>query len=343
MLYGVKVWRLSRPYHNLKFMVNKPLLGSPTGVLGVIVLLKDNVIWSFAIILQGLLEFILQNLQIQVSIHPTINLASHSNPFQSHTTPHHQASSTKLYCPLHQPITQALSCLFPCPPLAIWPNVVNFRLIWPYDPLPVLHSPVLMAQSKVHSCSSMACSEKRALFLHHSLHSCFLQVMTDGLGWDGLVLDILKGSGELDSILSLSSSNQPDDMKHVSGSNDGRVTTRGFGKVRMEFGANSTDSRVVYTSSKRNLASRLTQIQERDDLIGLSMERNFMVVEVVKVTMFVCFYIMLNYLCITWPIADIINHCNTWFSYFNRSATKLLQWHGRCTVDISPQPLDQIT
>ena len=29
------------------------------------------------------------------------------------------------------------------------------------------------------------------------------------------------------------------------------------------------------------------------------MERDFMVVEVAKVTMFVCVYIMLNYLCIT--------------------------------------------
>ena len=135
----------------------------------------------------------------------------------------------------------------------------------------------------------MVCSGKRALFLHHSLHSCFLQVTTDGLGWDGLVLDILKGSGELDSILSLSSSNQPDGMTHVSGSNDGRVTTRGFGKIRTEFGVDSTDIRVVYTSSKRDLVSRLTQIQARDDLV----------VEVVKVTMFVCGYIMLNYLCIT--------------------------------------------
>ena len=90
-----------------------------------------------------------------------------------------------------------------------------------------------------------------------------------------LVLDILKGSGELDSILSLSSSNQLDGMTHVSGSNDGRATTRGFGKIRTEFGADHTDSRVVYTSSKRDLASRLTQIQERDNLIGLGNGKGF--------------------------------------------------------------------
>ena len=31
MLYEVKVWRLSRPYHDLKSMVNKPLLNSADG------------------------------------------------------------------------------------------------------------------------------------------------------------------------------------------------------------------------------------------------------------------------------------------------------------------------
>ena len=45
------------------------------------------------------------------------------------------------------------------------------------------------------------------------------------------------------------------------------MTTRRFGKGRMKFGENSADGGVVYTSSSRDLASRLTQIQERDDLI----------------------------------------------------------------------------
>ena len=50
----------------------------------------------------------------------------------------------------------------------------------------------------------MMLGEKRTFFLHHSLHASLLQVTTDGLGGDGLVLDILKGFGNLDSIFSLS-------------------------------------------------------------------------------------------------------------------------------------------
>ena len=86
-------------------MVNKPLLCPPTGVLGVIILLKDNVIWSFLIILQGLLKFILQDLYVEVSVHLTIHLASHPNTIPSHTAPHHQGSSPKLDCPFNQSVT----------------------------------------------------------------------------------------------------------------------------------------------------------------------------------------------------------------------------------------------
>ena len=64
-------------------------------------------------------------------------------------------------------------------------------------------------------------------------------------------------------------------MTHVSGSNDGRATTRGFEKIRTGFGVDPTDTRVVYTSSKRDLVSRLTQIQARDDLIGLVNGKGF--------------------------------------------------------------------
>ena len=86
-----------------------------------------------------------------------------------------------------------------------------------------------MAESKVHSCLSMTLGEKRTFFLHHSLHAGLLQVTTDGLGGDGLVLDILKGSGNLDSIFSLSSSNKSNSIAYISRGNEGRATTRGLG------------------------------------------------------------------------------------------------------------------
>ena len=48
-------------------------------MLRVIILLKDNVRRIETIILWCLLELILQNLEIEVPIHPTINLANKAN------------------------------------------------------------------------------------------------------------------------------------------------------------------------------------------------------------------------------------------------------------------------
>ena len=54
-------------------------------MLKVTILLKDDVRRIETIILQGLLELILQNSEIDVPIHPTINLASKANSLPSHT------------------------------------------------------------------------------------------------------------------------------------------------------------------------------------------------------------------------------------------------------------------
>jgi hypothetical protein len=62
---------------------------------------------------------------------------------------------------------------------------------------------------------------------------------------------------------------------HISGSNDGWATTRGFSKVGAVFGTNTTDSGVVYTNGRRDLACRLTQFQEGDNLIGLINGKGF--------------------------------------------------------------------
>ena len=75
----------------------------------------------------------------------------------------------------------------------------------------------------------MMLREKGVFLLHHSLHTSFPKVMMDCLGRDGVLLDVLKCLGDLDSILSLSSSNKINSMTHVSRSNDGWMTTRELG------------------------------------------------------------------------------------------------------------------
>ena len=75
----------------------------------------------------------------------------------------------------------------------------------------------------------MTLGEKRAFLLHHSLHTSFSKVTVSGFARDGVVLDILKCFGNLDSILSLSRSNKTNSMLHVSGGNDGWTTPRELG------------------------------------------------------------------------------------------------------------------
>ena len=43
MFYGIEVWGLSRPVHDLIAMLLEPISGLLAGVLGVIVLLKNTV------------------------------------------------------------------------------------------------------------------------------------------------------------------------------------------------------------------------------------------------------------------------------------------------------------
>jgi hypothetical protein len=81
MLNGIEVWRLSWPIHNMNSMVFIPGFGLFAGVLGVIILLEDNILMPFLGILDGLLELIIQNANIKVSIHPFINSSGIANSF----------------------------------------------------------------------------------------------------------------------------------------------------------------------------------------------------------------------------------------------------------------------
>src|SRR5262245_13201637 len=92
-----------------------PDVGLLTGVLGVIILLKNDITCSLAIIVNAGLKILLQNLGIKLPIHPPINPACKTRSFPQHASPDHQVSSTKLYSSLHQPLTQVFSRLFPHP------------------------------------------------------------------------------------------------------------------------------------------------------------------------------------------------------------------------------------
>src|ERR1700761_7191847 len=97
------------PHHSPKFLLPQPFLDLFGGVLGVIILLKDDVRRIKTIMLQGIEQFILQNLKVKVTVHPAINLGSIPNSLPSHTPPNHDRTSSKLGCSLNQPITQPFS------------------------------------------------------------------------------------------------------------------------------------------------------------------------------------------------------------------------------------------
>src|SRR3954466_4613648 len=65
----VEVWRLGWPKHDNVFIVFKPLGGLLGLVFGVIILLKNTISHLLTPILKALLEFILQNLSVELCIH----------------------------------------------------------------------------------------------------------------------------------------------------------------------------------------------------------------------------------------------------------------------------------
>ena len=102
MFNWVYVRRVCRPYNSLKILLLQPFLHLPTGVLGVIILLKHDVRKVEMIILQGIQQLIHQNLKVQIAIHPTINIGSISHSLPSDTLPQIHKTSLKYNSSLNQ-------------------------------------------------------------------------------------------------------------------------------------------------------------------------------------------------------------------------------------------------
>jgi hypothetical protein len=70
-------------------MVLESGFGLFASIFRVIILLEDNILTPFLEVLDRLLEFILQNADIKVSIHPTLNPSGIANFFLAYTAPHY--------------------------------------------------------------------------------------------------------------------------------------------------------------------------------------------------------------------------------------------------------------
>ena len=85
MFNGIEIWRLSRPVQNLDPMGIEEVCGQIWGVLGIIILLENNVSSRNPRIFHALQQPLLQNLHILISLHPSLNLNHDSHSIQPHT------------------------------------------------------------------------------------------------------------------------------------------------------------------------------------------------------------------------------------------------------------------
>ena len=166
MFNGINVRRLCKPLYNINSIVFEPVLGLLAGVLGVVVLLENNVGVGFSIIVKGFLKLILHDGYREVSIHLTLNHGCISNPILPHTAPHHHITTSKLHSPLYHPVTQPLPHLFPDPVSSFWPQAIDFGLSRPLYSHPVLQSPLLVTLCNVQPILLVTWLEKRSFLLH---------------------------------------------------------------------------------------------------------------------------------------------------------------------------------
>ena len=103
--------------------------------------------------------------------------------------------------------------------------MIDFGFIRPYDLLLVLYSPILVSISIVQASLAMSSRKNGVFGLDHSLHTRFLQVKTNCIGREGLVDDIGKCFGHLDSIFSSARGDEMLGMMDVGRGKLGRMTS----------------------------------------------------------------------------------------------------------------------
>ena len=129
----------------------------------------------------------------------------------------------------------------------------------------MLYSPILVSIGKVKTSLEMFGSENRAFGLDHSLHTSFFQVLVDSIGREGLVDDIGKGFGHLDSSFSPASRDEMLSMADVGRRKLGGVTPNSLWKYRTFFGVESGYGSMADTSFLGNIFTRVARIQHRKD------------------------------------------------------------------------------
>ena len=171
MFYWIQIRLLWRPFQSFPAFFFKYLEGWTSSVFWVVVMLEDHMTFLQLVPNQGILQRALDHILVLTSIHSTTNQSRISRSTGCHASPNHDATTTILSGGLDHPIFQRFSSLLPAPFLPVWSAEVNFGLVRPNNPPPVLLSPGLMLLRPVQSGSPMFLTQHRLRDLPPCLES----------------------------------------------------------------------------------------------------------------------------------------------------------------------------
>ncbi|EIE79065.1 hypothetical protein RO3G_03770 [Rhizopus delemar RA 99-880] len=131
------------------------------GMLTVIVMLENDVRMFPVIVIERIFACGSQYIGICLRAHITIkDFTSITNPFCCHATPHHQGSTSVLYCLLYMVWSAYCPIFFPSVRVAIWPKDVYFCFVRKDNLLPVINSPDLMLLAPLKAVLLMLVTQK---------------------------------------------------------------------------------------------------------------------------------------------------------------------------------------
>ena len=173
-----------------------------------------------------------------------INLGYIPNYFLTHTSPHHQISTSKLNFPLHHSVTQAFFHILAHILPTIWPRQL---ILVPSNHQTSFQSSIAYSEwFLVNSILALLwwCLIKD--FFHFTTAFMPLaELMMHCVRIDGNVGNILKCPSSLKSIINLPHVNNASNMVNICYSKLGWMITRRFEKVKMMLRVNSTNNYIT--------------------------------------------------------------------------------------------------
>jgi hypothetical protein len=178
-------------------------------------------------------------------------------------------------CWFNKSLVKLFSWPFPSPFLAIWAKSIDFGLIWPDNPLPVLYCLVAVLFCKVHSCFMMSRLEIGSLFLSNCLQACLFKDISNSLIGDGGALDLFKPSGNLGSCFCFFRSKKISGIIYIIGGKLGRMASRGLWLVWKVLFSNAGYCSRADRGCSGNFLIWMASLKKRNNILDLVKKEDF--------------------------------------------------------------------